>query len=214
MHTRLALALLAVAPALAASPARAADTDADVAKLNAAGQAMRWNDVPAGKSERYGHAEALVHAPLSAVRSHITNFAQYKSLVPQKFNNARVIAREGGSTDVYFQVPVLHGMVTLWKVLRFAPIRVVRPGEEVLEGTFVRGNVKDAHLYFTIRRVDDNVTLLRMSLLILPNVPAPQAALDEELRDAAGDAVNALHDRAQGHARTVQYVAPPPGGAP
>lgn len=189
--------------ALVLAPA-SASADPDVDRLNEAGQALKWNYVPAGRSDRYGHAEALVQAPLAAVRSHITNFATYKQLVPDKFNNARVVGKEGDQTDVYFQVAVLHGAVTLWQILRFAPLRTVN-GEEVLEGKFVRGNVKDAHVVFSIRAIDDNLTLLKMDLLIVPTIPAPQSALDEELRDAAMDAVKALHDRAQGHPRMVVY---------
>ena len=58
---------------------------------------------------------------------------------------------------------------------------------------------------FTIRQIDENITLLKMDLLIVPTIPAPQSALDEELRDAAMDAVRAMHDRAQGHTRYVVY---------
>jgi hypothetical protein len=192
-----------LALALGLAPA-SASADPDVDRLNEAGHALKWNYVPAGKSERYGHAEALVQAPLAAVRSHITNFAAYKQLVPDKFNNARIIGRQGDRTDVYFQVAVMHGAVTLWQILRFSPLRTVN-GEEVLEGRFVRGNVKDAHVVFSIHAVDDNLTVLKMDLLIVPTIPAPQSALDEELRDAAMDAVKALHDRAQGHPRMVVY---------
>jgi hypothetical protein len=193
---------------LASAPAHAG-SDPDVDRLNEAGHSLKWNYVPAGRSERYGHAEALVQAPLAALRSHISNFSQYKALVPDKFNNARIVGKQGDSTDVYLSVPVLHGAVTFWQILRFAPLQQVRPGEEVLEGRFVRGNVRDANVVFTIRQIDENVTLLKMDLLIVPNIPAPQSAIDEELRDAAMDAVNAIHNRAQGHARNVVYHAPP-----
>jgi hypothetical protein len=41
---------------------------------------------------------------------------------------------------------------------------------------------------------------------MVPTIPAPQAAVDEELRDSALKAVDAIHDRAQGHNRTVPLV--------
>lgn len=179
--------------------------DPDVARLNQAGRSIKWNTSLPNKSGRYGHAEVLINAPLAAVRNHVTAYHQYRELVPRKFNNARVVAKESGATDVYFQVNVMHGLVSLWQVLRFEAPQVVEPGIEVLEGRFVRGNVKTANLVFTLKRVDDNFTILKLDLLILPNVPAPQSALDEELRDAAMDAVDALHRRVQGHARNVLY---------
>jgi hypothetical protein len=79
----------------------------------------------------------------------------------------------------------------------------------MVEGWLVKGNVKTANAAFTVHRVDDNFTILKFDLLILPNVPAPQVAIDEELRDAAMDAVNAIHDRAQGNKNVVPYGAPP-----
>lgn len=212
---KLAVVTALAATAMCREPAARADSlEAEIAKLNAAGRSIRWNDVPAGRSERYGHAQALVQAPLSTVRAHVTSFNQYKTLVPHKFNNARIVGKEGDQTDVYFQVGVMHGAATLWFVLRFSPVRATGAREEILEGTYVKGNVKDAHVAFVMTRVDDNVTLLRMDLMIVPSIPAPQSALDEELRDAAADAVNALHDRAQGNARTIRYVLLTTGGAP
>jgi hypothetical protein len=79
-------------------------------------------------------------------------------------------------------------------VLRFGPPRQASPGVEVLEGKFVSGssNVKDVHLTFTMREVDAGRTILNVDLLALPSFPAPQDAIDEELRDAAMNAVDAI----------------------
>lgn len=188
----------------AANPARA-EEDPEAARIATAGHSLKWNWTPPGKSQRYGHAEVLVNAPLAAVRAAITNYGRYKDLVPDKFHNARVIAKQNGNTDVYMQVPIMHGMMTLWDVVRFGPVKVVAPGAEVLEGNLVKGNVRDMNAIWMARSLDENWTLLKFDLLLLPNLPAPQSAVDEELRDAALQAVDAIHDRAQGHRNWVSW---------
>jgi hypothetical protein len=55
-----------------------------------------------------------------------------------------------------------------------------------------RGNVDGVHIAFTVRSGPDNKTWLSCDLGMDLKVPAPQEALDEELRDAAGDVIRAL----------------------
>jgi hypothetical protein len=169
----------------------------DVEKLRAEGRATRSNRQPPGKSERYGHAEVYIRAALDRVRAQVTDFSHYKDLVPEKFHNARVLGKEKEDTELYLQVPIMHGVVMLWEVLRFGPVVVVEPGLELLEGKHVRGNVKTANLLMTMHRIGDEESVLECDLLILPKVPAPQSAIDEELRDAAGQALDAIRDRAE-----------------
>ncbi|HEX7664408.1 MAG TPA: hypothetical protein VF407_07860, partial [Polyangiaceae bacterium] len=55
----------------------------------------------------------------------------------------------------------------------------------------------DMELAITMRSVAPDETILSVDLLLVPQVPAPQSALDETLRDAAGDAVEALKKRVE-----------------
>jgi hypothetical protein len=197
-------AALAVA-LLMARPAAAID-DADVAKL-ADGKSQKWNWQPPGTGERYGHAEVLVNAPLAAVRKQVLDFAHWKDLVPDKFHNVRVVGKDASGTEIYMQVPVMHGVLMLWNVMRFQELAAVAPEWSIVEGWFVKGNVKKANAVWTMHKIDDGFTVVKFDLLMLPNLPAPQAAIDEELRDAAMQAVDAIHDRAQGHNRVVAYPA-------
>ena len=212
MRFKAAHFLLPVAAAttlmLCAGPTRAAPaTDDEVAKVNAAGHALKSNVTIGGKT--YGHAVSMINAPIAAVRKELTAYGQYKTLVPDKFSNVRVISKEGANTEVYMQVPIMHGLVSLWQVLKFGAPQQISPGVEVLEGKFVKGNVKDANIVFTMRALGDDFTVLTCDILIVPNVPAPQAAIDEELRDSALKAVDALHTRAQGGvARTLACSIP------
>ncbi len=185
------------------------ELDADAQRLSQLGRSFKTNVVPQGKTERYGHAEVLINAPMARVRQQVTDYAHYKEFVPDKFHNARVIGKDRmqGTTDLYFAIDVMKGLIKLTNTLRFGAPRVLGPGFEVVEGTFVRGtNVKDANIILTMREVFPNFTVLKIDLLILPTIPAPQSAIDEELRDAAQNAVDAIHDRAQGHNRVVPLI--------
>ncbi|HWL87377.1 MAG TPA: hypothetical protein VNO21_16345 [Polyangiaceae bacterium] len=193
---------------IATSDAQAAGEDTQLDRLNSAGHTLEWNWNPPGHSQRYGHAETLVQADLSGVRTQLLDFSHYKDLSGGKFKTSRMIAKDGDNTDVYFQVPVMHGMLTLWYVSRFGPMQVEAPGHELVEGRFVRGNIKDMHLQFEMRKVDERFTILSCNLYVLPSFPAPQSAVDEELRDACKDAVEAVRDRSQGFKGDVPFVTP------
>jgi hypothetical protein len=153
---------------------------------------IKSNWVPPGKSERYGHAEGIINAPLDTVRAKLVDFGHYKDLAGPKFKSVKVVDKQGNNTDVYFQLPIMKGIVTLWYITRFPPASKASGGD-VVEGSFVKGNIKSMHIAFTLRAgADDKQSIMVCDLILQPNVPAPQAALDEELRDACGDAINSL----------------------
>src|SRR5678815_5632023 len=79
--------------------------------------------VPQGRTEHFGHAEMLVAAPVAFVRDQATDFTHYKDFSNGRIRQSRLVDKRAGSTDVYLQVPVLHGMVTLWQVLRFGDVK-------------------------------------------------------------------------------------------
>ncbi|MBX3263094.1 MAG: hypothetical protein KIS78_04550 [Labilithrix sp.] len=168
------------------------DRDAQLERLKKDPGPIKSNWVPPGKSDRYGHAEGIIEAPTHAVRAKLLDFTRYKDLAGPKFKNVRVVDKQGQNTDVYFQLPIMRGLVTIWYVTRFQPSRATGGGD-VLEGTFVKGNIKSMHIAFTVRPgTEETNSVLVCDLVLRPNVPAPQSALDEELRDACGDAINSL----------------------
>jgi hypothetical protein len=204
---RFVRALLAPAAVLAAgvvftpTSAQAADPDPDASRIAAAGHSLKWNWTPPGRSDRYGHAETLIHAPLATVRQQVLDYGHYRDFMPERFKTSRVVGHgPDGSADVYIQIAVMHGMMTLWDVTHFAPAKRLGPGLEVVEGRMVpgKGNVEDLNVVWTLRALDDQWTVLKFDLLLKPGIPAPQSAIDEELRDSALYAVDAVHDRAQG----------------
>jgi len=153
---------------------------------------IKSNWLPPGKSERYGHAEGLITAPPTAVRAKLADFNHYKDLAGPKFKTVRVVDKQGAHTDVYFLLPIIKGLIMISYTARFAAPRAAGSAE-VLAGTFVKGNIKDMHMVFTTcPGEDDKSTVMVCDLLLLPTVPAPASAVDEELRDACGDAINAV----------------------
>src|SRR5579859_6844995 len=102
IHWLAPVSLVAVLPLV---PARAgADDDVEAARIAAAGHSLKWNWTPPGRSDRYGHAETLVHAPLAAVRQQVVDYGRYREFVPSKFKTSRVVGHGvDGSTDVYIQ---------------------------------------------------------------------------------------------------------------
>lgn len=151
---------------------------------------LKSNWQPPGKSDRYGHAEGLIHASPEKVKAKLTDYTHYAELAGPKFKKVNIVDKQGDSTQVYFQLPIMKGIITIWYVTSYAPPKATSQGD-VIEGTFVKGNIKGMHLAFTLKPGEDaNSTIMVCDLLLQPNVPAPQSALDEELRDACGDAIN------------------------
>ncbi len=209
MRPTFALAL--ISSVLVAGTVRAGGPSPELARLQAAhGHSLKWNFTPRGQTARWGHSEVLVQAPVAYAREQALDFAHYKELAAGKFKTARVVDKRNGSTDLYVQVPVMHGMVMLWFVLRFAPLRTVAPGVQVLEGKLVKGNVKKADFFITLREVDATRTIVESDLLITPEMIAPEAAVDEELRDAAQNAVDAVQLRAEAKYAPLRPATPQP----
>jgi hypothetical protein len=190
-----------------ASAARADAPDPDAARIAAAGHPLKWNWTPPGRSARYGHAETLIHAPLASVRRLVLDFAHYKELA-DSITTSRVVGHgPDGSTDVYLQMGVLNNTLKFWNVTRFAPLRALPEGSEVVEGQMVhgKGNIDDSATVWTMHAVGPEWTVLKFDVLLNPGVPAPQSLIDEQLRDSAMDAVNSIHDRAQGSKEILPY---------
>jgi hypothetical protein len=193
---RLRSSLLAVV--LLALPAVAhADQDPQVQRLLDAKKTLHWNQSLNNSKDRYGHAETLVEASADVVAKRAGEFGQYKTL-HRKFASARVINKEGDQTDVYMRYPVRVGPMTfeLMEVMRFGPTKQVG-SSFVLEGRGIKGDMKQGQIIITIKPVDDKHALLICDVLLVPQIPAPQSFIDEELRDGAFDFVNGLRDRSQ-----------------
>jgi hypothetical protein len=174
--------------------------DPDLARL-ADGHAERKNYQPSGLADRYGRGQVLIRAPIGIVHRLVLDYGHYKEFTAGKFHTSRVIAKAQAGTDVYFQLSVLDGMITLWQVFRFQEVKPLARGWAIVEGWYVKGNIGRGNAAWTLHAIDDERTLVTFDLLILPNIPLPQSLLDDGLRNAAGEAVEAIRDRAEEAAR-------------
>ncbi len=188
------------APVLAAAPEAGPPPDPDLADLSG-GHSFRTNYRPANASDRYGRAQILVEAPLGIVHRLILDYGRYKEFTAGKFHTSRVIGKTPLGTDVYFQLSVLGGMIALWQVFRFQEIKPLARGWVIVEGWYVKGNIGRGNAAWTLHAIDENRTMVTFDLLIVPDVPLPQSVLDDGLRNAAGEAVEAIRARAQEAAR-------------
>jgi hypothetical protein len=204
---RFAASLVALAALALTSPVHADAQDADATRIAAAGHPLKWNWTPPGRHERYGHAETLIHAPLSTVRHMVLDFSNYRALAPSITISRVVGYSPDGSTDVYLRMGVLNNLIKLWAITRFAPLRLEPQGGEVLEGHMIhgKGNIDDSAAVWTMREAGSEWTVLKFDVLLRPSLPAPQSLIDEQLRDSAMDAVNSIHDRAQGSKDILPY---------
>jgi hypothetical protein len=203
----LALASPAYADPAPAEPGHGDAPDPDAARIAAAGHSLKWNWTPPGRHERYGHAETLIRAPLPTVRQMVQDFSNYRKLAPSITISRVVGYAPDGSTDVYLRMGVLNNLIKLWNVTRFAPLRLEPQGGEVLEGHMIhgKGNIDDSAAVWTMRQAGTDWTVLKFDVLLRPGLPAPQSLIDEQLRDSAMDAVNSIHDRAQGSKDILPY---------
>jgi hypothetical protein len=191
-----ALAILAGAFCLSTPPARADEEAPPDLALLADGHSLRTTYQPAGMTERYGRAQILVNAPIAVVHKLVVDYGHYKEITQGRFHVSRVIGKGPEGTEVYFQLSVLDGTITLWQVFRFQELKPLAPGWAMVEGWFLDGNIGAGNAAWTLHAIDDERTLLTFDLLVVPNVPLPRPLIDAGLRRAAGAAVEAIRDRA------------------
>jgi carbon monoxide dehydrogenase subunit G len=199
--------LLALGALVMSSPVAADMRDADAVRIAAAGHSLDWTWTPPGRTERFGHGETLVHAPLAQVRKTVQDFGRYKDLGPD-IKTSRVVGREpDGSTDVYIRIAVLNDLISFWNVTRFAPLRE-EPGVEIIEGHMVpgKGNIDDSVVKWTMHSAGDDWTVLKFDALLRPGVPAPQSLIDNTLRESAVHTVESVRDRLQDKSGVQPYT--------
>lgn len=175
----------------------AADAPAiNVENLEQLTQAQRYELQLGSGSIRAGGAAIVVHANAAAVRAIVTDFGAYEKFLPH-FQRSRVIARKAEGTDVYLQVPILHGAAKIWAVARFTPARTDKNGEHVEGHMIGPGNIDDFRAVWHIRPLDEQRTLLRLELLIVPKLPLPHSLITTALEESAQDGVRACRSRAE-----------------
>jgi ribosome-associated toxin RatA of RatAB toxin-antitoxin module len=148
-----------------------------------------WADMSAGA------ARGNVDAPVDVVRSVVLDYKNYANFI-SRFEKARIVGKSGDKTDVYLQVPILKGAAKVWAIVRFDPPKMVN-GTEVVEGHMIKGNVKRLDAIWRLKKLDDVSTQVVLELLIVPDLPVPDALVVPEVRFAAAKAVEGSRDEAE-----------------
>lgn len=146
-----------------------------------------------------GAARARVASTHETVRSVVTDYAHYSQIIT-RFEKARIVGKVGQQTDVYLEVPILHGASKVWAVLRFDPPKA-EGSELVIRSRMVKGNVKRLDATWRVRKVDETSADLALELLIVPDLPAPSSLIVSEVRRAAARAVSGARSEAERRAR-------------
>jgi len=150
--------------------------------------------------ERYerggaGAARAGVEAAARRVESVVTDYAGYARFIDQ-FERARVVGRSKSATDLYLDIPILHGLAKIWAVVRFQP--PVRSAKSTLiQGRMIKGNVKRLDVTWRIDQIEEKYTRLAAELLLDISVPAPESAVLKTVKRAAAQAVKGARREAE-----------------
>jgi len=193
-----AFALLGV-PTLAAAETQ----DEVVQRLRTSRDSERYEAPVAGHSIKAGGARILINAPLPVVRDIVQDYAHYQDFMP-RFKRSRIVGRSEKFTDVYLQVPILHGAANVWSVCHFGPPIKKRGGMEVIKSRMLQGNVDDFRASWYLIPIDANTTLLRSEILIVPKLPVPGSVVTGELGYAADMAVTSTRNRAEAEVKKAK----------
>lgn len=187
----LALATLGTAAATYAPPGG----DPLAVELFKLGRDKRSHFVEPTTKTTWGRGQVFVDAPMKHVRAAVTDYGNYATIIP-RFKKSKVLTSNAQGTEVYLQIPILKGAVTLWGVVRFGPPIAEGKGEKVV-GKFVKGNVEELQAVWHYRPVDETHTVVTLELFIEPKMVAPESLMIGQREWAAGEGALGIRERAQ-----------------
>jgi ribosome-associated toxin RatA of RatAB toxin-antitoxin module len=194
---RVILTVLAASVLAGGSAARAEATgQSEVERLVRSHATERYSVAVQGYSIRAGGGMTAINAPLATVRRTVTDYGHYADFMP-RFQKSRIVAKSGPNTDVYLQVSILHGAANIWAVTRFGPPSPEGGGERIEGRLHGQGNVDELLAVWHLLPVDENRTIAKLELLIVPKLPLPGSVVTPELEYASDQAVSATRDRAE-----------------
>jgi len=189
------LASVAALAILIAPDAARADEESD--RLAALGKAQTYTVKTTGPASPIdmGGAAILVNAPLAEVRKVVTKYGDYQKFL-KPFDQSKVLSKRKGVSEVYLQVPILHGAARIWVVTELsAPTK--RGNEEVISGRMKRGNVDDFRAVWRMRAVDAEHTVLKLELLVDPSLPFGASIVTKHLTSSAEKGIRGVKQRAE-----------------
>ena len=192
----IAIALTAIALIGVPDTSNAGAHDETVQRLRESKKAERYQTAVAGHTIKAGGARIIVNAPLATVRSVVQDYGNYESFMP-RFKRSRIVDQNDTATQVYLQVPILHGAANVWSVVQFGQPVKRADGTEIIRGRMVESNVRDFRATWYLVPIDDNTTLLSAEILIVPTLPVPGSVVTGELEYASDMAVTSTRKKAE-----------------
>jgi ribosome-associated toxin RatA of RatAB toxin-antitoxin module len=168
-----------------------------VQRLRDLNKAERYQAPVDGHSIKAGGARVVINAPISVVRSIVQDYGNYEKFMP-RFKQSKIVDKNDTSTQVYLQVPILHGAANVWSVVQFGQPIKKADGSEVIRGRMVESNVKEFRAIWTLVPIDEKTTLLSSEILIVPSLPVPGSVVTGELEYASDMAVTSTRKKAEG----------------
>jgi ribosome-associated toxin RatA of RatAB toxin-antitoxin module len=210
------LALVTAFTILFAMPTASSAGDDEATRLERRGRAERYTRATTSPKNSIdtGGAAIYVNAPIDVVRRVVTDYRNYEKVI-KPFKQSKLLSRNKGVSEVYLEVPILHGAATVWVVAKIGS-PVVAGNEETITARMLRGNVDDFRAVWRLRAVDADHTIVKLELLVDPSLPAPASLVTPELCTASENAVTGVRKQAEKiHRAAVQQVvqaSPTPGG--
>ena len=147
------LALVTAFTILFAMPMASSAGDDEATRLERRGRAERYTRATTSPKNSIdtGGAAIYVNAPIDVVRRVVTDYRNYEKVI-KPFKQSKLLSRNKGVSEVYLEVPILHGAATVWVVAKIGS-PVVAGNEETITARMLRGNVDDFRAVWRLRAV-------------------------------------------------------------
>ncbi len=180
--------------------------DDEATRLERRGRAERYTKPTTNPKNSIdtGGAAIFVHAPIDVVRRIVTDFKNYEKVI-KPFKQSKLLSRNKGVSEVYLEVPILHGAATVW-IVALIDQPVVKGNEEIITARMLRGNVDDFRAVWRLRAVDSEHTIVKLELLVDPKIPAPASLITPELCTASEGAVTGVRKQAEKTRAAAQQI--------
>jgi hypothetical protein len=158
-----------------------------------------------GSAIRRVQAETVIVAPFSAVVARVLDYEHYPEFM-QRFRTARVVRRNRGATDVYFQLELPRAMGIVWFLHRMTVVSRT-PDRVEIAGVAQSGNVGSVESRVIVERLPGAHESARLTFELYgsPVVPVLPDTVNDTLRHAVRWASVLL----QGHVERSANAARP-----
>ena len=147
-----------------------------------------------GSNIAWGQAIAVVDKPIEELLPVLLDYGSYAQFMPN-FTRSKVLAQRGTRAQVYMEVSVAKGTITLWGQLNIAERQEAREAH-IIEAHLLEGNIDAFNARWKLTPEDDGArTHVEFNIYVDPDIPLPSSIFSRENERAAAKAVRALRAR-------------------